>query len=90
MICYIVLLLFIILFGKVDHWNDSNTKRKKYLMITFAVIIVLAAMRSWTVGIDLRNQYAKAYQTIANMSWSAWEIFDMNGAILLIVKHYLI
>lgn len=73
MICYIVLLLFIILFGKVDHWNDSNTKRKKYLMITFAAIIVLAAMRSWTVGIDLRNQYAKTYQTIANMSWSAWE-----------------
>lgn len=70
---YVVLLLFIILFGKADHWNESNAKRKRYLIITFAAVIILAAMRSWTVGIDLRNQYAKAYQTIANMPWHSWE-----------------
>lgn len=73
MICYVVLFLFIIFLGKADHWNESNAKRREYLIITFATIIILAAMRSWTVGIDLRNQYAKAYQTIASMSWSSWK-----------------
>ena len=73
MICYVLLLFFIVFLGKIDHWNESKRKKRKYLVLAFTAIIVLAAMRSWTVGIDLRNQYAKAYQLIAKMPWSAWD-----------------
>lgn len=73
MIYYVLLLFFIVFLGKIDHWNESKRKKRKYLVLAFTAIIVLAAMRSWTVGIDLRNQYAKAYQLIAKMPWSAWD-----------------
>lgn len=47
----------------------ARKHRKWYVISTFAVIILFAALRKYTVGIDLELHYAINYERIAALSW---------------------
>lgn len=49
---------------------------KYYCIIAFSIIIVVAGLRKYTIGIDLEGQYARMYTMIGEMSWS--DIFQLR------------
>ena len=58
--------------GHLKDWNSSDTMKRKFLFISFGLIIIVAALRSRDVGIDLSHQYADAYLIIKNLDWNDW------------------
>lgn len=65
MYIYIIILLIILLNGIVN-----GKKRLCFLLSSFALIILVASLRKYTVGIDLAEHYANRYTVIANLGWN--------------------
>lgn len=72
MTIYLVFLAFIMIFGFTKNWNASNVRKKRFLIVSFGLIILIASLRKYTVGIDLERQYYDAYSKIADLKWSDW------------------
>lgn len=73
MAIYLALLLVILFVGFLKDWNRNDTGKKQFLFFAFALIVLVAALRKYTVGIDLKNQYAEVYTRIANIPWHSWD-----------------
>lgn len=65
---YIVLFI-IIIFCMILNVNRRKIGRKVFVIIMFAMIALVAMLRSWRVGIDTA-QYYRNFTVIANMGWS--------------------
>ena len=65
MYVYVAVLLLILVNGLL-----FGHRRKWFVLSSFILIIGMAALRKYTVGIDLAGHYAKQYTVIANLSWS--------------------
>lgn len=50
--------------------NRSEKRRRRYVMTIFLMMIVISAMRKYTVGIDLNKQYYALFQRCADLNWS--------------------
>lgn len=48
----------------------AKKHRKWYVMSTFFVIFAFAALRKYTIGIDLELHYARNFERIANLPWN--------------------
>lgn len=68
MTIYVCLLLGIILLGISMKPNNSNKRKKIYMIIVSIALIIVSAIRHYTVGVDT-EQYAKAYQIIRNIDF---------------------
>nr|WP_294492640.1 EpsG family protein [uncultured Mediterraneibacter sp.] len=69
---YIFVLFIILLNGILN-----GKKRKVFVISSFALIILVAALRKYTVGIDLAEHYASRFTAIANLSWEQIPTFYM-------------
>lgn len=67
---YIAVLLTILLVGVVIHPNRSVKKKKNFIIFAFVLIIVVAALRASTVGLDLSSHYYRMFTALQNISWS--------------------
>ena len=64
MYIYIVILIAICFLGIVIK-PDKNKKRKKlYIFIVFGMLTIIAALRKYTIGIDLQYIYKPAFDKI--------------------------
>ena len=62
---YYFILCFILING-----ITARKHRKWYVVSTFLVIFVFAALRKYTIGIDLELHYARNFERIAKLPWS--------------------
>lgn len=71
---YIFVLAFILINGLfVGH------KRGWFIFSTFSLIIVIAAIRDTTVGIDLHLHYAASYEFLSTANWKDIVAFEFGG-----------
>lgn len=61
MIIYIIFMMFTLLLSLIINPQKSKSKRKVYLLIVFSILIIISALRSYEVGIDLKDHYYKAF-----------------------------
>ena len=59
MAVYFALAAIIGLYGTAIHANTDQRRRKRFVIVAFALMILLAGLRSPSVGIDIPNHYAK-------------------------------
>lgn len=65
MFIYYLLLLFILMNGIL-----AKNNRRWFVYSTFTLIFLIAALRKYTIGIDLELHYAINFERIANLSWA--------------------
>lgn len=70
MAVYFALATIIGLYGTAIHANTDQRRRKRFVIVAFALMILLAGLRSTSVGIDLRQHYARNFTIIASYAWS--------------------
>ena len=67
---YLLVLLFVMAYGVIYKPNKSIRKRKNFLFICFGIMIIVSALRNYTVGRDLQSHYYRTFQNIINMPWN--------------------
>ena len=70
MAVYFALAAIVGLYGTAIHANTDQRRRKRFVIVAFALMILLAGLRSPSVGIDLRQHYARNFTKIASYAWS--------------------
>lgn len=70
MAIYLVVLLMIVLTGLITHPNRQKTKAKIYILFCFSIIVLISALREYTVGRDLTSHYYRMFSVLDKMSWS--------------------
>ncbi|VUW96841.1 Uncharacterised protein [[Ruminococcus] torques] len=70
MAVYFALAAIVGLYGTAIHANTNQRRRKRFVIVAFALMILLAGLRSPSVGIDLRQHYARNFTIIASYAWS--------------------
>lgn len=70
MAVYFALAAIVGLYGTAIHANTDQRRRKRFVIVAFALMILLAGLRSPSVGIDLRQHYARNFTNIASYDWS--------------------
>lgn len=76
MAIYFSLAGFILLYGVGYRANLTERRRRNFIIVSFGLLILVAALRSPTVGIDLAGHYAKRYDMIAACSWKDIPVFS--------------
>lgn len=69
MVIYLAVLV-LALTGNLYNVNKSKHSRKKYIFFIFGAMILVSALRSYTIGIDLKNQYYILFIRVSQMNWS--------------------
>ena len=66
----IIMAIYIVIFIAIFLNGMAFGKRKKWFVVTsFLMLFGVAALRKYTVGIDLLGHYASNYEAFASMSW---------------------
>ena len=75
---YMAMLFLIILYAcSKTGINRSEGKRKHFIIFAFSLLIIIACLRSSSVGRDLNAHYAKNFMLIAQRSWSELPMFSV-------------
>ncbi len=61
--------LFACLFLGLTTKTGSNKDKRRYAVFCFGLMIIVSALRHYTVGRDLASHYYRMFSTIANLSW---------------------
>lgn len=69
MLIYFVLAPIILLYGIGTKANRSDRRKRKFLIFSFVLMILLAGLRAPSVGIDLARHYAIRFEQIASYNW---------------------
>lgn len=75
MAIYFFQLVIIALCGLFGNVRKNERNKKRFVLLAFGLMIIVAAMRNYTVGIDLAKHYAKNYELIAYCPWNEIPIF---------------
>ena len=75
MAVYFALAAIVGLYGTAIHANTDQRRRKRFVIVAFALMILLAGLRSPSVGIDLRQHYARNFTKITSYAWSQMASF---------------
>ena len=78
MVEYIIMLIMIIILGIIVQPNRTSTRKKIYIIVSFGSMAILAALRKYTIGIDLELLYAPAFENIAKMGWESLSLIEME------------
>lgn len=70
MTIYFIQLLLILFFGIAYNPNKNERRKKRYIVICWGLLILVASLRKYTIGIDLQAHFANSYLRIASLSWS--------------------
>ncbi len=76
-IYYVTIIIIALWAGKLKNANYSYERQKKFICFAFGLLILLAALRSPSVGRDLSYHYAQNYQRIASSSWNQLPAFSV-------------
>lgn len=74
-----IILFFIVVSGFLFNTNKTKQNKLTYLYSVFGCLIVVAALRAPTVGIDLEMLYAPYYPQYANVSWDNIQSVTASG-----------
>ena len=86
MIEYNVMLLVILVSGIVIQPNKTSTRKKLYVIIAFGAMALVAALRKYTIGIDLELLYAPAFENIINIGWKNLSSVNLETGYVYICK----
>lgn len=83
---YLLILFFAMAYGFFYKPNRSIRKKKKYLLICFGIMIIVSALRNYTVGRDLQSHYYRTFQNIINMPWNNFSAFSYDPGYVVFYK----
>lgn len=70
MAIYLISFLIIWVVGIIFKVNETQKKRRNFIIFSFFILTNIAMLRNYTVGIDLRLHYYKNFSNIIKMNWS--------------------
>lgn len=70
MLIYLIAAFIIWFYGMFGGVNSSEKRKKRYVFVCFALMILIAGLRSRSVGIDLQSHFAISYEEIAIINWN--------------------
>ena len=70
MTIYFVQAILIIIAGTIFDVNKNKKNKRRYLLFSFFLLILVAALRSRNIGTDLAMQYSGYYESIAKYDWN--------------------
>jgi hypothetical protein len=87
---YLALLLVIIAMGAIIQPDKSRAAKKWYVILVFAIITVMAALRSSSVGVDTA-MFCRSYTTIGVMSWEYADVsrYELGFYVLCKLLNYI-
>ncbi|MBO5192383.1 MAG: EpsG family protein [Bacteroides sp.] len=59
-----------LLLGILMKPNSGQKKKRRYIVIVFTMVILISALRKYTVGKDLAGHYYNTFLRIRNLPWS--------------------
>ena len=68
MAIYFISSLFIMLFGYFFQPMLNKKRKKIFIIVSFGILIIIAAMRHYTVGIDVEKHYMRRFLEISDFS----------------------
>lgn len=71
MAIYFISVAFIYIYGVITNANKTQTKRKTFIIVSFGILILIAALRAPDVGLDLVGHYVKKYTDITLYDWKS-------------------
>lgn len=71
MAIYFISTTAIFLYGVLTNANTTQRKRKRFILVSFGILILIAALRAPTVGIDLNLHYLRNYKNIVFYDWGS-------------------
>lgn len=74
MVVYVILFTLMILNGII-----LGKQRKVFVFTSFILLFLVAALRKYTVGIDLAGHYADNYQKLGKMGWDEIIFLSLNN-----------
>ena len=77
MTIYFVQVFIIWASGILSNTHKSQRLKRRYIIFAFSFIILLAALRKYTIGIDLEGHYAARYSLVAFYNWSDMPEFSL-------------
>jgi len=76
MAVYFAQIFIIWAFGILGNTHKSQRNKIRYMFFAFSILILIAALRKYTVGRDLNSHYAFQYSQIIYYNWSEMMIFS--------------
>lgn len=68
MAIYLGIIVFTVLLGIIINANETDNKRKFYIVVIFSLITLFSALRSRNVGADT-EQFVSMYNVIRSLPW---------------------
>lgn len=69
MAIYLVALFGLMLYGGCANHNITDRRKKRYVIVSFTCLTLIAMLRSYNVGRDLQAHYYETFLRIVNMDW---------------------
>lgn len=76
---YYILLLAIVFLSAIIKPQRSQSAKKKFVLLSFTLLIALAGFRSPEVGRDVAGHYAANYEVIGSLRWSELLPYSVAG-----------
>lgn len=76
MTIYLIALFGLMLYGGCANHNLTDRRKKRYILIAFTCLTVIAMLRSYNVGRDLQDHYYKTFMRVVNIDWK--NLFDLG------------
>lgn len=76
MTIYLIALFGLMLYGGCANHNLTDRRKKRYILIAFTCLTVIAMLRSYNVGRDLQDHYYKTFMRVVNIDWQ--NLFDLG------------
>ena len=76
MTIYLIALFGLMLYGGCANHNLTDRRKKRYILIAFTCLTVIAMLRSYNVGRDLQDHYYKTFMRVVNVDWK--NLFDIG------------
>ncbi len=70
MTIYIAAIVVVLLLGLLMKPNSTKKRKREYMIIVFTIVILISALRKYTVGKDLAGHYYNTFLRIRNLPWN--------------------
>lgn len=69
MTIYLIVFFALMLYGGCANHNITKKRKKRYVIIAFGCLSIIAMLRSYNVGTDLQAHYYSTFLKVVNMEW---------------------
>ncbi len=74
MAVYIITFILIMILAGLIHPERGGRRRKRFIISSFGILILISSLRKYTVGTDLRLYYYNSFRQFLNWDWKDYNV----------------